>query len=177
MTRDDRDAAPPDQRGPPGALHRVRLAIALGFGSGLAPVAPGTAGTLAAVLLYVPLAPLSTGRPLLYLLSLAGFTAVAVWAAEAAEAHYRRHDVGNVVVDELVGFFATMFLFPANLRTLAVGFALFRFFDIVKIPPARQIDKRWPGGLGVVMDDVVSGIYANLVMQAIALLAPRWLGL
>ena len=158
-------------------LRRVRLAIATGFGSGLAPVAPGTFGTVGALVCYLPFAAMSAQQPLLFALTLAGLTVVAVWAAEGAEAHYRRHDVGNIVCDEFVGFFATMFWIPANVRTLAVAFVLFRFFDIVKVPPAKQIDKGWPGGWGVVLDDVVSGIYANLVMQVLVRVAPGWLGL
>ena len=160
----------------PIALRRVRLAIATGFGSGLAPVAPGTFGTAGALVAFLPFAPLASGHPFLFALSVAGMTMVAVWASEGAEAHYRRHDVGNIVIDEWVGFFATMIAVPSNVRTLALAFVLFRFFDIVKVPPARQIDKRWPGGWGVVLDDVVSGIYANVVLQIALRLAPSWLG-
>ena len=167
-------AEPVERRG---ALFRLRVFAAVGFGSGLAPVAPGTFGTVGAVVCFLPFAPLAAGRPLLYALTVAGLTMIAVWCAEAGEAHYRRHDVGNIVIDEFVGFFATMFLVPANLRTIALAFVLFRIFDIAKIPPARQIDKRWPGGWGVVMDDLVSGIYANVLMQIAMRLAPGLLDL
>lgn len=160
-----------------GLLFRLRVLAAVGFGSGLAPVAPGTFGTVGAVVCFLPLAPLAASRPLLYAVTLVGFTLIAVWCAEAGEAHYRRHDVGNIVIDEFVGFFATMFLVPANVRTVALAFVLFRVFDIVKVPPARQIDKRWPGGWGVVMDDLVSGLYANLAMHVAMRLAPAALGL
>ena len=155
-----------------GLLFRLRVFAAVGFGSGLAPVAPGTFGTVGAVVCFLPFAPLAAERPLLYAVTLVGLTLIAVWCAEAGEAHYRRHDVGNIVIDEFVGFFATMFLVPANGKTIVLAFVLFRIFDIVKVPPARQIDKGWPGGWGVVMDDLVSGIYANVAMQVALRVAP-----
>ena len=126
---------------------------------------------------FLPFAPLAAGHPALYAVTVAGLIVVAVWCAEAGEAHYKRHDVGNIVIDEFAGFFVTMFLVPSNVRTLALAFVLFRIFDIVKVPPARQIDKGWPGGWGVVMDDVVSGVYANLAMQIAMGVAPAALGL
>lgn len=160
-----------------GVLFKLRVFAAVGFGSGLAPVAPGTFGTMGALLCFLPFAPLAAGHPALYAVTVAGLIVVAVWCSEAGEAHYKRHDVGHIVIDEFAGFFVTMFLVPANVRTLALAFVLFRIFDIVKIPPARQIDKGWPGGWGVVMDDVVSGVYANLAMQIAMGVAPGALGL
>lgn len=171
------DGNAPQPVAPRGLLFRLRVFAAVGFGSGLAPKAPGTFGTIGAVVCFLPFAPLAENEPLLFAVTLVGLTLIAVWCAEAGEAHYRRHDVGHIVIDEFVGFFVTMFLVPANLRTIALGFVLFRVFDIVKIPPARQIDKRWPGGWGVVMDDVVSGIYACVVMHVALRFAPEWLGL
>lgn len=150
---------------------------AVGFGSGLAPVAPGTFGTAGALICFLPFAPMAAGNPVLYAVTVVGLIVIAVWCSEAGEAHYKRHDVGNIVIDEFAGFFVTMFLVPSNVRTLALAFVLFRIFDIVKVPPARQIDKGWPGGWGVVMDDVVSGVYANIVMQIAMRAAPAALGL
>lgn len=158
-------------------FRRTRLFIANGFGSGLAPKAPGTFGTMGAVLFFLPLAPMAVAHPILYLVMVTGFTMVAVWAADGAEAHYRRHDVGNIVCDEFIGFLITMTMIPANWRTVLVAFVVFRFLDIVKIPPAKQIDRGWPGGWGVVLDDVVSGVYANVVMQVLIRLAPALMGL
>lgn len=158
-------------------LFKARVWAAVGFGSGLAPVAPGTFGTVGALVCFLPFATLAAEQPLLYGITLVGLTVIAVWCSDAGEAHYKRHDVGNIVIDEFAGFFVTMFLVPSNVRTLALAFVLFRIFDIVKVPPARQIDKGWPGGWGVVMDDVVSGVYANLVMQIAMRVAPAALGL
>lgn len=160
-----------------GWLFKLRVFAAVGFGSGLAPVAPGTFGTAGAVIAFLPFAPLAANHPAIYAVTLVGLVMIAVWCSEAGEAHYRRHDVGNIVIDEFAGFFATMFLVPANVRTIALAFVLFRIFDIAKIPPARQIDRGWPGGWGVVMDDVVSGIYANVVLQIAMRVAPAALGL
>lgn len=158
-------------------LFKLRVFAAVGFGSGLAPVAPGTFGTVGALVCFLPFAPMAAGQPLLYAITVVGLIVVAVWCSEAGEAHYKRHDVGNIVIDEFAGFFVTMFLVPSNVRTLALAFVLFRFFDIVKIPPARQIDKGWPGGWGVVMDDVVSGVYACAVMHIAMRVAPAAFGL
>ena len=168
---------PPPVR-PPRAtgVRRLQLFIANGFGSGLAPVAPGTFGTVGAVVAFLPLSPLALRHPVLYAVTLVGFLMVAVWASEGAEAHYRRHDVGNIVVDEFMGFFVTMFLVPVTWQTLLLAFLVFRVLDIVKIPPAKQIDRQWPGGWGVVLDDVVSGVYANVVLQIAVRVAPVALG-
>lgn len=169
---------PPTGR-PPRAtgVRRLQLFIANGFGSGLAPVAPGTFGTAGAVIAFLPLAPLAIHHPVLYAITLLGFLMIAVWASEGAEAHYRRHDVGNIVVDEFLGFFVTMFLLPVTWQVLLLAFVVFRFLDIVKIPPAKQIDRQWPGGWGVVLDDVVSGVYANVVLQVAVRVAPGLLGI
>lgn len=153
-------------------IERLRLFIAVGFGSGLAPKAPGTFGTAAAVIAFLPFARMAEGRPLLWLLTVLGFTMIAVWAADGAERHYKRHDVGNIVCDEFVGFFVAMTAIPVSWKSLLLGFVVFRVLDIVKIPPAKQIDRKMPGGLGVVLDDVVSGVYANVVLQVAVRLLP-----
>ena len=158
-------------------LFKLRVFTSVGFGSGLAPVAPGTFGTVGALVCFLPFATMAATRPVLYAITVVGLIVIAVWCSEAGEAHYKRHDVGNIVIDEFAGFFVTMFLVPSNVRTLALAFVLFRIFDIVKVPPARQIDKGWPGGWGVVMDDVVSGVYANVVMQIAMRVEPAALGL
>ena len=142
--------------------------LATGFGSGMSPKMPGTVGSFAALFFFLPFAPLAEHHLLLWLVTLSGFTLIAVWAADGAERRYfKRHDVGNIVVDEFVGVFLTMTLIPVSWKTLLAGFVLFRLFDVAKPQPAKHIDRKWPGGWGVVMDDVVAGVYANLVMQAL----------
>lgn len=78
------------------------------------------------------------------------------------------HDSGEIVIDEVVGMLIALLWIPPTFPNLAIGFLLFRVFDIVKVWPASTIDRRVPGGVGVVLDDVVSGIYANLLMQLVA---------
>ena len=157
-------------------LRRLRLFIAWGFGSGLAPVAPGTFGTALAVFAFIPFARLNEQQPLLYAIWLVGFACIAAWAAAGAEAHYKRHDVGNIVIDEFHGYFTTMFLVPTNWRTLLAAFLIFRVLDIWKPPPARQIDRGWPRGWGVVLDDTAAGIYACLIMHALVYFSPALMG-
>lgn len=159
-------------------VRRVQMVFATGFGSGLSPKAPGTCGTFAAIFVYLPFAPLNAAHPALYAVWLVGFLFFAVWAADGAEKHYRRHDVGNIVIDEFHGFFTTMFLVPANARTLLAAFVIFRVLDILKPPPAKQIDRGWlPGGWGVVLDDTVSGVYACLILHGLIALRPHVFGL
>ncbi len=148
-----------------------RLAILLStFGYvGYFPIAPGTAGSAAALVLYGLLRWL--GLPavdvaVIVVLSLAG-----VWAATVAEQHFGRTDPGHVVLDEVVGMLLTLLFVPVTWSGLLAGFLLFRAFDIVKPPPARQME-RLHGGLGIMADDIVAGIYGNIALRVILLLAP-----
>jgi phosphatidylglycerophosphatase A len=137
--------------------------IATFFYVGYFPYAPGTLGTLAAVPLYY----IVSGLPYyLYIPFTLIFVILSVWAAGVAEGIFGEKDPGLIVADEVSGYLVTMILVPFSLTNLVIGFFLFRFFDIVKPPPARQAE-RLSGGLGVVMDDVMSGIYANIVLQII----------
>lgn len=145
----------------------VRL-LASGFGTGYAPFISGTFGTLPAI----PLALAGTLLPpwlfsLLLLLSVP----LGVYVCGAAEGFGAAKDPGWIVFDEMVGFcFATAFLKPSPASYLT-AFFLFRLFDIIKIWPANWFDRSVPGGAGILLDDVVSGIYTRL-----ALLALSWLG-
>jgi phosphatidylglycerophosphatase A len=139
--------------------------LATAGGAGLAPIAPGTAGTAVAVGLVYLAAPLPSWA---YWLVTAAVTLVAVWAAGRADAFWRTHDDGRIVIDEVAGYFATMaFVDRADWRLLAIGFAVFRVLDIVKPPPARWIDRNLEGGLGVVLDDVVAGAQGAALMVGI----------
>jgi phosphatidylglycerophosphatase A len=130
-------------------------------GSGYAPVASGTFGTLAAIPFYLVLAQL----PLhLYLLTLTAFFFLACWVSGRAEVIFGEQDSGKIVIDEVVGYLVTMAAIPLDWRYVVVGFFLFRFFDIVKPPPARWFDRQLKNGYGVVLDDVAAGVYAWLVL-------------
>ena len=138
--------------------------LALGFGSGLAPKAPGTFGTLAAVPLFLLMAPLSTSiyLSLLVIMSLAG---IYICGKAAEDAGVPDH--GAIVWDEIVGLLITMCLMPVTWQTLLVGFVLFRFFDILKPWPISFIDKNCHGGFGIMLDDIVAGIAAWACMMLI----------
>ena len=88
-----------------------------------------------------------------------------VWIAHLAEQQLNAKDPGCIVIDEIAGMCVTMLYIPLTITTGLAGFFLFRLFDVIKPPPARQMEKRLKGGWGVVMDDVVAGVMANIVLQ------------
>ncbi|OOG25208.1 phosphatidylglycerophosphatase A [Thioalkalivibrio denitrificans] len=139
--------------------------LAFGFGSGLSPWAPGTAGTVAAIPVYLLLQPLPLWAYLLatLLVILAGF-----WLCGVSARRLGVHDHPGIVWDEIAGFLVTMIAAPAGWWWVVIGFVLFRFFDIVKPWPVRWVDRRMHTGAGIVLDDVVAGIYALAVMQLLA---------
>lgn len=141
--------------------------LAFGFGSGLSPKAPGTAGTLVAVLLFLPLAQLSL---LAYSLVVIMAFAAGIWICERTSRDLGVHDHGGIVWDEFVGFWITMYLVPASWLWIAVGFVLFRAFDILKPWPITWADKHVEGGFGIMLDDVLAGIMAALCIQALIVL-------
>jgi phosphatidylglycerophosphatase A len=138
--------------------------LALGFGSGLLPKAPGTYGTLAAIPLYLLLAPTSTNIYLavVIIMSLAGIYICGKAAKDAGV-----HDHGAIVWDEIVGFLITMFMVPLTWQSVIVGFILFRIFDIFKPWPISYVDKNLHGGLGIMVDDVLAGFAALACMHLI----------
>ena len=164
-------------RTPRGSLTERRAGpaiwIATAGGAGYFPIAPGTAGSLVGVVLVVGSGQLPLHRPaaiaVLAAASLALF-ALGVWAAGDAEEFFGRTDPGQVVVDEVVGQMVTFLLFPhATWKWLVGGFLLFRAFDIVKPFPARQAE-RIPRGWGIMLDDVVAGLYGLAVLAVIGLI-------
>jgi phosphatidylglycerophosphatase A len=135
--------------------------IASGFGSGYAPFAPGTAGTVAGIAVYLLLSHLSW---IFYLLLLVILTFTAFYVSQEAENLFHEKDSPRIVIDEIVGFLCAMFLVAPTVLHIALGFVLFRFFDIVKVFPAAYFEKKFPGGYGIVMDDIMAGIYSNIVL-------------
>jgi len=152
----------------------TRLAVLLAtFGySGYAPVAPGTAGSLAALVLFAAVR--FQGSPALEIGTLALVTVVGVWAATAAERHFAREDPGPVVIDEVAGTLLTLLLVPVGLSGALIGFLAFRVFDIVKPWPARRLE-HLPGGVGIMADDLMAGVYGQVVMRLLAWYAPGML--
>lgn len=139
--------------------------FAFGFGSGLAKKAPGTFGTLAAIPFFLLLQNLSWPIYLSWLL--VTFALGVLWCDRSSKA-LGVHDHGGIVWDEFVGFWITMFMAPAGWMWILIGFVLFRFFDILKPWPINWLDKKVHGGFGIMIDDVLAGIYALIVLQLIA---------
>ena len=146
----------------------LALWLAQGLGAGRVPVAPGTAGTLAAVPLYLLLAQLPAWG---YLLATAAVALGAVPVCGAAARRLGVHDHPSIVLDEVAGFLVAMAPAPAGWPWVVAGFVLFRLFDIVKPPPVRAADRRVGGGLGIVLDDVLAGLWAGLCLALAAALA------
>jgi phosphatidylglycerophosphatase A len=128
---------------------------------------PGTAGAALGLLIgkWVG-APLWTRSPPAFLMLFGTLFVAACFIAGAAENALGGHDASQIVIDEIFGMIATMFLNPAGWLAILVGFVLFRFFDILKPWPASRFD-RMAGGAGVMLDDLAAGIYANLVLQIV----------
>ncbi|MFI4918003.1 MAG: phosphatidylglycerophosphatase A [Legionellales bacterium] len=139
--------------------------IAFGFGSGLMPIAPGTWGTLAAVPLYLLL--VSSHWLVYFVLTVLAFF-LGVWVSDKVTLELGVHDYKGIVWDEVVGYLLTMFMAPRGLSWMVLGFVLFRIFDIWKPQPIRFIDQKVPGGLGIMLDDVLAAVPACLLLQVIA---------
>ena len=134
--------------------------LATGFGSGLSPIAPGTAGTLVGVLICLLCLPMPWSLRLIFVIVL---LTLSIYVSGQAEKIYRKKDDQRIVIDEIIGLQITMLPVAINILNLCCGFVLFRIFDIVKPFPLKNL-QRLPGGWGVVMDDVAAGIYAGAIM-------------
>lgn len=138
--------------------------FSLGFGSGLASFAPGTFGTLAAIPLYYLSYDLSLQNYLL--LILVGFAVGVYWCDFTSKA-LGVHDHSGIVWDEIVGFFITMIAVPFSAVNIIIGFLLFRLFDIWKPWPIKLLDEKVSGGFGIMIDDVLAGIFALVCLHGI----------
>ena len=138
--------------------------LSLGFGSGLSPFAPGTAGTLLAVLLYIPLASLSLWN---YIAILIIGSLLGIYLCGETSKKLGGHDNPAIVWDEFLGYWVTMLFAPSGWVWIVVGFVLFRLFDIWKPWPINVIDHKVKGGFGIMLDDLVAGVYALVVLQLI----------
>jgi phosphatidylglycerophosphatase A len=150
-------------------LRRVALRtpagfLALGLGAGLFRHAPGTAGTLVAVPFALLLKQLP---PLAFWGVLAALLLVGIPLCGSASRMLGRHDPGNIVWDEMVGFWLTVALLPVTWSWWLAAFVAFRFFDIVKPWPIRQLERRVTGGLGIMLDDIVAAFYAMLALGVV----------
>ncbi|MCW8922717.1 MAG: phosphatidylglycerophosphatase A [Gammaproteobacteria bacterium] len=139
------------------------VCVALGLGSGLAPKAPGTAGTLVAV----PLVLAMQNLPLMiYGIITLLVTMIGIWICNYASRKLGVHDHPGIVIDEVAGFLITMFAVPSGWQWLLAGFVLFRFFDALKPWPISWMDKNISGGFGIMIDDVAAGLVSLALLQA-----------
>jgi phosphatidylglycerophosphatase A len=155
-------------RAPRSALDSVAAAVATGFGSGYSPIAPGTAGSLVGLLLFWPLRSLP---PAFQVGAVAGCFLLGTAAAASVARRAGTPDPGIVVVDEVVGMWTSLLFLPFTFFTAAAGFVLFRVMDVWKPYPARQLEDL-PGGWGIMADDLMAGVYANLALRVALLVWP-----
>lgn len=143
-------------------VNAIAKLVATALGAGYSPVAPGTCGTLVAI----PLTWLLAGLPMWqFAIVTAAITGVGIAAAQRADHAWGTHDSGRIVIDEVAGYMVTMLpVAKDHWAPLAIGFVVFRFFDIVKPPPVRWLDENLPGGWGVVLDDIAAGVMGAIVM-------------
>jgi len=148
----------------------VRAAVLLAtlFGAGRAPIVPGTFGTLAALPPAVLLALALPGWG--FVLATAALSAIAIRVSGPAARALGLKDPGSIVIDEAAGMFVTLVFLPVTPLTVVLGFVLFRAMDILKPPPARRAEGL-PGGWGIVVDDLIAGLYANCALRALAALS------
>jgi phosphatidylglycerophosphatase A len=147
------------------------LALATVFGVGCIPVAPGTFGSAAGLLVWT----LLPAAPVVHAGTMAIVFVIGSWAGGISERHYQRTDPGQVVIDEVLGMLITLFLNPVGWRGAVVALVLFRAADVIKPYPANRLE-RLPGGIGVMADDAMAAIYANLALRGGLLLWNRLTG-
>jgi phosphatidylglycerophosphatase A len=151
-------------------MSSAALAFATCLGVGYAPVAPGTFGSMVGLLIWalLPRTPQVQGAVILLLL------AAGIWSASTAERHFRSTDPSAVVIDEVMGMLVTLFMLPVEWVGASAGFLIFRLFDVVKLYPANRLE-RLHGGVGVMADDLMSGVYANLALRVLLAAGGSWI--
>jgi len=144
--------------------------LALGFGSGLAPVAPGTAGTVVAIPLYFLLQPLALH---IYLMLVTGLFLIGIPLCAHTARRLGVHDHPGIVWDEIVGYLVTMTFAPPGWLWIVAGFVLFRLFDVLKPWPIKWLDRKVGGGFGIMVDDLLAGIVAAVVLYLLVMYFPE----
>jgi phosphatidylglycerophosphatase A len=141
---------------------RAVLFVATGFFIGTVPFAPGTFGSLIGLPVCFLLSHLNLLESVICILV---FILFAMGIASAAEKIIKQRDPGQIVIDEIAGLMVTFAGLPFNLKTVLAGFIIFRVFDILKPFPIRMLERRVGGGSGIVLDDVLAGVYGNLIVR------------
>lgn len=153
-------------------MTRLAVFVATAGYCGYAPIAPGTVGSAAGLVLYLLV--WWSGSPLVEAGAIAVLFAAGVWAGTTAERFFGGIDPGPVVIDEVVGMLITLAFIPVGWTGALAGFFLFRIFDVFKPWPARSLE-RLHGGLGVMADDAMAAIYSNLSLRLVMWLFPAWM--
>lgn len=153
-------------------MTRLAVFLATAAYSGYFPIAPGTVGSAVGLLVYALV--WWTGSPAVEVALIAGLFAIGVWAGTTAERYFGGIDPGPIVLDEVVGMLITLAFIPVGLSGAIAGFFLFRVFDVIKPFPAGRLEKLH-GGLGVMADDAMAAIYANLSLRLLIALMPGWI--
>jgi phosphatidylglycerophosphatase A len=146
-------------------LTRVALLAATALGVGYVPIAPGTFGSAAGLILWA----LLPGSAAVQLIAIAALFLIGSWSGTIAERHFGKTDPGQVVIDEVMGMLITLFLVPVGWIGAFVGFLLFRIADVIKPYPANRLEAL-PGGIGVMADDGMAAIYANVALRLILII-------
>ncbi|MBZ5556832.1 MAG: phosphatidylglycerophosphatase A [Acidobacteriia bacterium] len=149
----------------------IPLALATALGVGYIPFAPGTFGSAAGLLLWAVL----PASPLVQLATILALFVLGSWSGSVAERHFGRTDPGQVVLDEVMGMLITLFMNPVGAWGVFGAFLLFRIADIIKPFPANKLE-RLPGGVGVMADDAMAAVYANLALRLALALGNRVFG-
>ena len=153
-------------------LRRFGVFLATCAHVGYAPIAPGTFGSLVGLVIYYAV---RRQQSTTFELGAIGVVVlIGLWSATEAEHHFGGIDPGPVVIDEVIGMLITLALHPVNVLGAIIGFFIFRLLDIVKPWPARRLELL-PGGFGVVLDDMMAGLYSNLLVWLLVWLLPAWL--
>ena len=150
-------------------MRRLAVFLATCGYVGYAPLAPGTFGSAAGLGVFVLVR--SSGSTLVELGTIVALFAIGVWSGTVAEEHFGGVDPGPIVLDEVVGMLITLAFIPVNMAGAIVAFLIFRFLDVVKPWPARRLEQL-PGGFGVVLDDMMAGVYGNVMMWGLVSLLP-----
>lgn len=139
---------------------------------GYVPIAPGTAGSAAGLVVYAVVA--WGGAAWMQAVAIAVVFAIGIWSATISERYFGGIDPGPVVIDEVLGMLITLACVPVGIKGALIGFFVFRVFDVFKPFPAGRLE-RLHGGIGVMADDAAAAVYGNIVMRVIAAYAPGWL--
>ncbi len=153
-------------------MTRLAVVVATVGYSGYFPIAPGTIGSLAGLVVYAVV--WWSGSPVVEVAAIVALFAAGVWAGTVAERYFGGIDPGPIVIDEVVGMLITLLFIPVGWSGALLGFLLFRVFDVIKPFPARRLE-RLHGGLGVMADDAMAAVYANVALRMALWFAPGWI--